>query len=190
MPPPDGRRDELGLKVLDEPAALQSDEKVLELQLRAGSKKAHGDLSIRSIEHAAKNPAEVERWIRSIQDLHKLKPSVEVQYKRNMPDLDSLMQEWPPEFESTLREVALPKPEIDLSTEEYSKVLCAMLDIPVHDSVVESLHLAFSLYMAFKENPHFAARSKEEHEKLVDDNSQGDFNAADIFSLDTGESKL
>ena len=43
-----------------------------------------------------------ERWIRSIQDLHKQKHSVEVQYKRNMPDLDSLMQEWPGEFEEAL----------------------------------------------------------------------------------------
>ena len=56
---PDGARDELGLKVLDEPAAVQSDATVLELQLRAGSKRAHGDLSIRSIEQAAKNPQEV-----------------------------------------------------------------------------------------------------------------------------------
>ena len=39
VPPPDASRDELGLKVLDEPAAQQSDATVLELQLRAGSKK-------------------------------------------------------------------------------------------------------------------------------------------------------
>lgn len=161
VPAPDGSRDDLGLKVLDEPAAQQSDATVLELQLRAGSKRAHGDLSIRSIENAAKNPAEVERWIRSIADLHKQKPSVEVQYRKNLPDIDSLMQEWPQDFEEALRDSTLPKPEMDLSTEEYARVLCAIMDVPVYDSIIESLHVVFSLYMAFKENPHFAARSKE-----------------------------
>ena len=42
VPPPDSSRDELGLKVLDEPAAQQSDATVLELQLRAGSKRRTG----------------------------------------------------------------------------------------------------------------------------------------------------
>jgi len=121
VPPPDGTRDELGLKVLDEPAARQSDATVLELQLRAASKKQHGDLAIRSIENAAKNPGEVEKWIKSITDLHRNKPAVEVHYKRNMPDVDSLMQEWAPELDELLRDgsLPLPKPEMDLTTEEY-----------------------------------------------------------------------
>jgi len=42
----------------------------------------------------------------------------------------------------------------------YARVLCALVDVPVYDSVPESLHLVFALYTAFKENPHFAARSK------------------------------
>jgi len=161
VPMPDNTKDSLGLQVLDEPSAQQSDATVLELQLRAASKQAHGDLNIRSIENAAKNPAEVERWIKSITDLHKQKPSVEVQYKRNMPDLDSLMQEWPGDFEEALRSSSLPSPNMDLSVEDYAKVLCALMDVPVYDSVIESLHVVFSLYSAFKENPHFAARSKE-----------------------------
>jgi intraflagellar transport protein 46 len=184
VPPPDGRRDDLGLKVLDEPAAQQSDATVLELQLRAGSKKMHGDLNIRSIENAAKNPAEVERWIKSIQDLHKQKPSVEMQYRRNMPDLDSLMQEWPEDFEDSLRQGQLPKPEMDLSTEEYARVLCAIMDVPVYDSLIESLHVVFSLYMAFKENPHFAARSKENSMKMEGGMGGDEFGGADVYSLD------
>ena len=39
VPRPDGQKDNLGLQVLDEPAAAQSDATVLELQLRAVSKK-------------------------------------------------------------------------------------------------------------------------------------------------------
>jgi intraflagellar transport protein 46 len=42
VPRPDHQSDDLGLKVLDEPAASQSDATVLELQLRAMSKKTHG----------------------------------------------------------------------------------------------------------------------------------------------------
>jgi len=46
---------------------------------------------------------------------------VEVHYKRNMPDVDSLMQEWAPELDELLRDgsLPLPKPEMDLTTEEY-----------------------------------------------------------------------
>ena len=47
MPRPDGLADELGVRVLDEPAANQSDATVLELQMRAISKKSHaGDVTV------------------------------------------------------------------------------------------------------------------------------------------------
>jgi len=42
VPRPDTKPDDLGLKVLDEPTATQSDATVLELRLRAISKKTHG----------------------------------------------------------------------------------------------------------------------------------------------------
>ena len=61
IPQPDGKSDDLGLRVLDEPAATQSDATVLELQLRAISKKSSGEVSVRSIENAAKNPNEIQR---------------------------------------------------------------------------------------------------------------------------------
>ena len=39
--------------------------------------------------------------------------------------------------------------------------MCALLDAPVYDgNYVESLHLLFTLYMEFKENPHFAGLSE------------------------------
>lgn len=67
IPRPDGKDDGLGLKVLDEPAAVQTDPTVLDLQLRAMSKKSGLDpVTVRSIEHADKNPREIERWIESI----------------------------------------------------------------------------------------------------------------------------
>lgn len=179
VPPPDGGRDELGLKVLDEPSSQQSDPTVLELQLRAISKKQHGDVAVRSIENASKNPQEINRWIKSIQDLHTQKHSVEVQYKRNMPDIESLMAEWPPEFEELLQQLQLPGPDMEMPVEDYAKVICALMDVPVYENIIESLHVLFSLFMAFKENPHFANRSKE---NATDDHAQG--GEAQVFRLE------
>ena len=42
VPRPDGRPDELGIRVLDEPAARQSDATVLSLRLRHANKQAGG----------------------------------------------------------------------------------------------------------------------------------------------------
>ena len=79
VPRPDKKEEELGLKFLDEPSASQSDPTVLELQLRAMSKKLqYGDVVVRSIENAAKNPVAIEKWIQSISDLHRSKPPPQV----------------------------------------------------------------------------------------------------------------
>jgi intraflagellar transport protein 46 len=54
----------LGLKYLDEPSSNQSDPTVLELQLRAKSKKLqYGDVVVRSIENADKNPSKIDKWM-------------------------------------------------------------------------------------------------------------------------------
>mmetsp|Transcript_34835 Transcript_34835/g.109386 ORF Transcript_34835/g.109386 Transcript_34835/m.109386 type:complete len:414 (-) Transcript_34835:124-1365(-) len=108
VPRPDGVEDDLGLKVLDEPSASQSDPTVLELQLRAISKKVHGDVSVRSIENAHKSPADIERWIKSIQELHRNKPPPRVTYNRSMPEIEPLMEAWPEDFERALSQIAIP----------------------------------------------------------------------------------
>ena len=158
VPRPDGEDDGLGLKILDEPATIQSDPTVLELQLRATSKKQqYGDVVVRSIENAEKNPAAVEKWIQNITDLHRSKPPPQVHYKKNMPDFEVLMDQWPESFEEALKTLELPSPDLDMSLAEYAKVLCSILDIPTYDNPVESLHLMFTLYMDFRDNPHFQA---------------------------------
>ena len=155
--PPDGREDELGLRQLDEPGAGQSDPTVLDLQLRALSKKSGLEPTlVRSIEHADKAPKDVSRWIASIADLHRSKPGPQVHYARPMPDVERLMQEWPPEFEELLKTVPLPGPDLDMSLDDYARVVCGILDIPVYGaSVVPSLHVLFTLYNEFKSNQHF-----------------------------------
>lgn len=152
---PDGQPDFLGLKMLDEPSLNQSDATVLDLHLRSTSKKKHGDLVVRSIENAEKSPRDIDRWIKSIADLHRTKPPPQVHYTKAMPDIESLMQAWPEEFEDLLSKCTLPSADLDLSVEQYARVICACLDIPIHKNVYESLHVLFTLYLEFSSNQHF-----------------------------------
>jgi intraflagellar transport protein 46 len=163
IPRPDAQEDSLGLNFLDEPSSNQSDPTVLELQLRAQSKKMqYGDVSVRSIENAHKRPDEVDKWIRSIADLHRSKPPPQVTYKRNMPDIDAMLDMWPPEFEDALATLQLPSPDLDMSLGDYARTLCTILDIPTYDNPIESLHLMFTVYTDFRNNPHFQARLAEQ----------------------------
>eukprot|EP00878_Enallax_costatus_P027639 GHUV01029776.1.p1 GENE.GHUV01029776.1~~GHUV01029776.1.p1 ORF type:complete len:254 (+),score=60.19 GHUV01029776.1:1292-2053(+) len=160
VPRPDGRPDYLGLKVLDEPAAVQSDPTLLNLQLRQVSKDTPGvrmDV-VGRIEHSDKDRKQrLAAWISSIGELHKNKPSAAVRYSKPMPDLEVLMQEWPPELEAALRSSQLPTADLALDLLTYSKLVCALLDVPVYDNIIESLYVLFSLFLEFKQNPFFRA---------------------------------
>jgi len=156
IPRPDMQHDELGLSVLDEPASNQSDATVLELQLRAISKKSvKNPMMVRSIENANKDPRAIQGWIDSIRELHRSKPPPHVHYTRQMPDVESLMQVWPDDVEKLLNEIQLPGASIDLDLKDYVRVVCAVLDIPVYNSMIESLHVLFTLHSEFKNNQHF-----------------------------------
>lgn len=91
----------------------------------------------------------------SISALHRSKPPASVQYSRPMPSIDSLMQEWPPELEELLQRHPPPASTLCCSTAEYADIICALLDIPVNCSRIQSLHLLFSLYLEFRELQHF-----------------------------------
>ena len=60
-------------------------------------------IDVDSIEHADKKPKEISRWINSVSDLHKARPPPTVNYTKNMPDIDTLMQEWNPEMEAAFK---------------------------------------------------------------------------------------
>lgn len=113
---------------------------------------------MRSIEHADKNPAKIERWIQDIAELHRSKPPPQVNYKRNMPEMDALLDAWPADFEALLSTTALPSPELDMTLAEYARLLCAIVDIPTYENPIESLHLLFTLFIDFRNNPHFQQR--------------------------------
>jgi len=38
---------------------------------------------------------------------------------------------------------------------EFAAVICAIMDIPVYDSIIPSLHVLFTLFSEFKTNQHF-----------------------------------
>ena len=109
-------------------------------------------------------------------------------YLRPMPDVDTLMQEWPTQFEELLKEVdrfflfhrskrkhfrsfrrtfrqpmpmsiweltptspVVKKKQFSISKKEKNFVfLSALLDVPVYESRVQSLHALFTLYLDFK----------------------------------------
>ncbi|XP_068686011.1 intraflagellar transport protein 46 homolog [Montipora foliosa] len=159
---PDGKPETLGLVVLDEPMAKQSDPTVLDLQLRTISKQTNlKAMTVRSIEEPEKNPKAVDNWIDSIRELHRQKPAPTVHYQRNMPDIEPLMQEWPAEFEELLNQVGLPTADLDVELSQYVDLVCGILDIPVHNNRIHALHVLFTLFSEFKNSQHFHQLAKD-----------------------------
>jgi len=118
VPRPDGKEDEIGLRVLDEPCATQTDRTVLEMQLRAFTKQSGlAAQQVAQIEDAQNNPQAVKKWIESIEELHQSKPSAGVAFTKPMPEIEPLMQVWPQPFEELLGTVPLPPPHLDTSVE-------------------------------------------------------------------------
>ncbi|KAJ3103651.1 Intraflagellar transport protein 46 [Phlyctochytrium bullatum] len=168
IPRPDQKPDTLGLTVLDEPAGKQSDPTVLDLHLRAVSKSiAPVPQVVRSLDSVSlrTNPKPLENWIRNVKELHTAKPPPSVHYSRRMPDIEELMQAWPPEMEELLKTAELPSPELDMPLAQYVRLVSAILDIPAPSTTqsqnagakdgkkrsptsnIEALHVLFTLYL-------------------------------------------
>jgi len=153
---PDGKSENLGLQIIDEPSAKQSDPTVLDLQLRSISKQTSAkQMIVRSIDEPDKNPKAIDNWITSITELHRQKPPQNVHYTKTMPDIETLMQEWSPEIEEMLKTTNLPSADLDCDLNEYIDIICSMLDIPVYTNRIQSLHVLFTLYSEFKNSQHF-----------------------------------
>ncbi|XP_046853712.1 intraflagellar transport protein 46 homolog [Xenia sp. Carnegie-2017] len=159
---PDDKPEALGLTVLDEPCAKQSDPTVLGLQLITVSKQSSKkSVAVKSLVDPEKNPKAITNWIESIRELHRQKPPPTVHYQRDMPDIENLMQEWPPEFEELLNQVGLPSAELDVDLPQYVDLVCGLLDIPVQKNRIHSLHVLFTLYSEFKNSQHFNQLAKD-----------------------------
>ncbi|TYZ62298.1 hypothetical protein PybrP1_009745 [[Pythium] brassicae (nom. inval.)] len=158
IPRPDGKLDaEIGLQTLKEPSATSN---VAELELMLQShvrqqRRARArsrTLFVHSIIDAEHRPNEIDLWIESVARVQSSKPFATVVYKNPMPALESLMELWPEEVETFLNQssVALgisSLSTLDMSLDELVKIVCVVLDIPVHAGRhVESLHVLFNLY--------------------------------------------
>jgi len=145
---PDNKQESLGLEVIDEPCLNQTKETGrVYWNWRRLSRPINRVVDF--IEDAHKNPKEIDKWIRDVSSIQRQAPSVI--YSNSFPDILSLSQIWPVEFEDALKEVGLPTEDIEMSLVEYAKLCCALVDIPVHQgdnpkSIMESLHVYFTLY--------------------------------------------
>ncbi|KAI8820200.1 intraflagellar transport complex B protein 46 C terminal-domain-containing protein [Fimicolochytrium jonesii] len=188
IPRPDGHPTPLGLSVLDEPSIPQSDPTVLDLQLRSLSKSTTSSLTpltVHSLPHhdVVNTPRLIDGWIRNIKELHAGRDAAVaaaggvpggVKYSKRMPDVEELMQVWPPEVEEGLAELTLPPATLDLPLATYAQLLALILDIPVASptpisqaqqqaakkqpsktQTIEALHVMFSLYAEFSHSAHF-----------------------------------
>eukprot|EP00758_Cryptobia_borreli_P010515 Tbor_TRINITY_DN5575_c1_g2::TRINITY_DN5575_c1_g2_i1::g.13931::m.13931/K19682/IFT46; intraflagellar transport protein 46 len=155
IPRPDGYPDNFGLVVVDEPSSKQSNPAVVKISLAHSSKLAPKATFVHSLQNAHQKPEEIDRWVKDIQNIDK-KPLTTVNYSRPMPSIDQLLQEWPQEFEELLTsDIQFPPHNIDLDIAQYVRLLCAILDIPVYENIIESLHVMFTLYLEFRQNQHF-----------------------------------
>ena len=158
VPRPDGAQDPLGLTVLDEPTIGQANPQILRMQLRekfgvVGGNEGDGFIGI--IEDAVHNEKALTNFIDSYDEMTRSRAAPTMTYNTRMPDIEQLMEEFPPELVSTLQSASFPSADIDMSLTEYAQTICAMLDIPVRGNIIESLHLVFSLYDEFQHNVYF-----------------------------------
>ena len=87
-------------------------------------------------------------------------------YTKPMPDIEALMQIWPAQFEELLETARLPDAELDANLADLVRICCSILDIPVYNSLTESLHVLFTLYAEFKANVHFQQQLDGEMEGM------------------------
>ncbi|KAL7074670.1 hypothetical protein ACQ4LE_005974 [Meloidogyne hapla] len=149
---------QLGLTVLDEPAAIQSDPAIVDLRLHqlAGKSGASVDAPVKKLSRADRNTKQIDRWIQSVKELRRTKPPDRVHYGKPMPSIESLMQEWPQDVEQNLKGMKLLlNDNLDAALEDYADICLALIDIPVHKNRLDSLHVLFSLYAEFRNSQHF-----------------------------------
>lgn len=151
IPRPDGVEDKIGLTVLDEPCTDQSDPAVLHLQLRTHSRSAGAaarQAVVKRIEDAEKNSKAIDKWIDDMNQLHRSKHPPAVHLNHAMLDIDSLMQQWPPQVEDKLNELQLDLSELDCDLPQLVDIVCNFLDIPTQNNArLEALHTLFTLYL-------------------------------------------
>lgn len=62
------------------------------------------------------------------------------------------MQAWPEELEPLVRSLRISDTDVDVDTCTLGEALCNLLDIPVYEDLLESLHWVFMVYLEMKNN--------------------------------------
>ncbi len=75
-----------------------------------------------------------------------------------------------------------PVPPQELDLKIYAKVVCTLLDIPVYENPIESLHVLFTLYLEFKNNPVFRQHMELEN-RLEEEVGGAEGGGANIFTM-------
>ena len=77
-----------------------------------------------------------------------------------------------------------------ICTGRYVRIICAILDIPVHANIVESLHVLFTLFSDFKSNQHFGGQQAGgDAQAMAFGDAQAGPGGANIMSMNS-ESKM
>ncbi|XP_020707474.2 intraflagellar transport protein 46 homolog [Athalia rosae] len=155
VPRPDGIADKVGLMVLDEPCANQSDPAVLHLQLRSHSKSAGPATQavIKRIEDPEKKAKSIEKWIDDMNQLHRSRHPPTVQLSKPMVDIDALMQQWPAEVDEKLENTSIDLSQLDCDLPSLVDIACTLVDIPVHSEArMEALHTMFTLFLEIRDH--------------------------------------
>lgn len=170
---PDSLPEDLGINMIDEPTIQGIDPSIFSLEISYKLKsKVPSNMLIKTLEQAEKNPNKIQNWIEQISNLHKEKMSSSVSYTKTMPDIEELMQVFPDKMVNTFREVAFPDENLNMPAENYAKIICNLMDIPIYTSnstkaIIEALHILFTLYSEFKENVNFQNENgKKEFENV------------------------
>ncbi|OQS05771.1 hypothetical protein THRCLA_02142 [Thraustotheca clavata] len=142
----------LGISILAEPGATQSNPAELQLLLLSESKVASAqsrqalELPVHSIIDAHLCPQRIDAWIKSVGNIQQSQPLPHVMYTKPMPTLDQLLELWPVDLEPLIANLSQSS-ELKLSLSEYAMMVCVLLDIPVYAGhLKQSLHLLFTLY--------------------------------------------
>lgn len=89
-------------------------------------------------------------WITfSLKHLH------EILSNRRMPDIDSLMQEWPGEVEDLLKEISLPTAALELDLPSYVDIICGMYKDAGVESVINCYFIIFHIEFIYTHLTHW-----------------------------------
>jgi hypothetical protein len=119
--------------------------------------KSYSSSKVRGYKSSQKNTLAIDRWIETVYNLHRSKPNTAFEYSHPMPSMNETLSAFPERTRDTLAATKTKKgdgletsvdPGLDISLEEYIRIICAILDIPVRDGyLIESLHYLFQAYI-------------------------------------------